>query len=179
MNFYHKYLVRYNNKCVCEVCNCNTHKCPTQYPPQNKIVPISHQDYKFPNNFTKASPFKPQSDYNPTKADPNHFKTHNQLSYQPNYFEASPPQERVKKGYDFNKNFFHIFQFFKKVGFIRAPQTSIQKYPGYTRQNIVKVLQRKRTITFTILQGQKKSYKNPCLLMGKLRTGKTISVEVL
>ena len=84
---------------MCEICNCNTHKCPTEYPPHNKIVPVSHRDYKQPQEFTKASPIRPNRDYTPTRADPNHFKTSNQLNYQPNYIEASPPVERVKRGY--------------------------------------------------------------------------------
>lgn len=84
---------------MCEICNCNTHKCPTEHPPQKKIVPLSHQDYKYPSNFEKSSPFRPQRDYTPTRADPNHFKTSNQLNFHPNYYQGSPPQERVKKGF--------------------------------------------------------------------------------
>jgi len=87
---------------VCEICNCNTHKCPSEYQSMNKIVPVSHRDYKQPpQDFFRASPIKPNRDYTPTKSDPNHFKTVNQMNYQPNYIESSPPVERVKKGFPF------------------------------------------------------------------------------
>ena len=65
--------------------------------PQNKVIPSSHRDYKYPTDFQRTTPMRPRTDYTPSKADPNHFKTLNQINYQPNYFDS--PQERVKKGY--------------------------------------------------------------------------------
>ena len=98
MNF--SFSFRYHQKCVCGICTCKHHFCPSDYTHNNKIVPLSHHDYTDPGLQDRATSMNPPSRYIPLKCDPNDYKSMYQVKYLPNPVE----KRTLKKGY-----FKHIF----------------------------------------------------------------------